>query len=64
MDAEVQLIQAIVTNLLRRGTGDERNPIRIIRQVWTTDGQFIAEYDPCPSNPSVTAEDAGKGWEP
>jgi hypothetical protein len=44
-DREVAMMQVIVTNILRRGDGKE-TPIRIIRQVWTMDGQLIAELDP------------------
>ena len=43
---DVQVMQCIVTNILRRGSGTDGSPIRIIRQVWTLDGELIAERDP------------------
>lgn len=47
-----KVIQVIETNLERRGTGkDESSPIRGIRQYWTTDGELLAEVDPCPTSP-------------
>ncbi len=44
----VTLLQVIVTNIERRGTGEKNSPIRIIREIWTTDGEKIGEYDPQP----------------
>lgn len=35
----------IVTDLLRRGDG-EGDPIRVVHQLWTEDGQLVAEWDP------------------
>lgn len=41
---EVCKMEVIVTNLTRRGNG-KNDPIRIIREIWTLDGEKIAEYD-------------------
>lgn len=46
--------EVVVTKLLRRGDGTENNPIRIITEVWTRDGQKIAEDDPCPRGQKET----------
>jgi hypothetical protein len=46
---EVSVIKRefILTSLLRRGEGkSEEDPIRVITQLWTTDGKLIGEYDP------------------
>ena len=32
----------------RRGTGKENDPIRLCPQLWSKDGLFVAEHDPCP----------------
>jgi hypothetical protein len=40
------LKDVIITRITRRGDGKD-NPIRVITEVWTTEGQKIAEYDPC-----------------
>lgn len=43
----VELIQVIRTTLTRRGEGkDESDPVRIITQYWSTDGELLAEVDP------------------
>lgn len=38
--------EVIITTKERRGTGDGKDPIRIITQVYTKGGELIAEYDP------------------
>jgi len=45
MDA-VRLIQVIETTLTRRGTGVAPDPVRVIRQYWSLDGELLAEVDP------------------
>lgn len=42
-----QVIQVIKTTLLRRGKGIEGDPIRVITQYWTLDGELLFEFDPC-----------------
>lgn len=42
---KAEVIQVIRTTLLRRGDGKE-DPIRIIEQFWSLDGQLLAENDP------------------
>ena len=44
-EKEVELIQVIRTNLLRRGEGTEKDPIREIEQFWSLDGKLLAEND-------------------
>ena len=45
--ATCKVIQVIVTTLLRRGSGkSEEDPIRIITQYWSLDGELLAEIDP------------------
>lgn len=41
-----KLIQVICTTLTRYGDGSELNPIRIITQYWSIDGELLAEVDP------------------
>lgn len=41
-----QVISVIRTELERRGQGVESDPIRIITQYWTLDGELLAEVDP------------------
>lgn len=49
----VEQRQVIITTILRRGiTPKEQSDgkiCRVITQVWTLDGNLIAEYDPYPS---------------
>jgi len=43
-----RVLQVIATTLLRRGKGnDEDDPVRIITQYWTPEGELLAEVDPC-----------------
>jgi hypothetical protein len=44
---DVEVIQVVHTRLLRRGNGRD-DPIRIIEQYWTLDGELLAEKDPLP----------------
>lgn len=41
----VRVMQVIETTLLRRGKGVPDDPIRIITQYWSMDGQLIVEID-------------------
>ena len=43
----VCLEEVIITHLERRGEGVGDDPIRRILQIWTKDGDLIAEVDPC-----------------
>lgn len=43
----VSIEEVIITNILRRGNG-KTTPFRIITEVWSKDGNKIAESDPCP----------------
>lgn len=45
-----EVIQVIRTRLLRRGRGrtEADEPVRIIEQYWSLDGQLLAENDPWP----------------
>lgn len=47
-----RVIQVIETKLLRRGSGESNDdPIRIVTQYWTLEGELLAEVDPHqPSN--------------
>jgi hypothetical protein len=48
-----RVIQVIETTLTRRGSGkSEDDPIRVITQYWSLDGELLAEVDPRPKAPS------------
>ncbi len=48
---DVQCVEVIISKQLRRGSGkSNRSPIRAITQVFTKNGDLIAEHDPCPEN--------------
>lgn len=38
-------IEVIETTLLRRGAGVEGDPVRIIKQYWSLEGELLAEVD-------------------
>ena len=42
----VEQITVIKTTLLRRGEGIKEDPVRIITQYWSLDGELLAEVDP------------------
>lgn len=43
---DVQIKQVIITRLLRRGEGkDKSDPVRIVTQFWTMEGELICEFD-------------------
>lgn len=48
---QAKLIEVIETSILRRGTGNagDNDPIRVVTQYWTKDGQLLAEVDPTPA---------------
>jgi hypothetical protein len=41
-----KVVQLIHTSLLRRGAGVANDPVRIIDQWWTMDGELVVERDP------------------
>lgn len=41
------VINVIRTTLLRRGEGTQSEPLRVITQYWTMDGELLWEIDPC-----------------
>ena len=44
----VEIVTLIKTTLTRRGKGkDFKDPIRIITEYWTLDGEKVFEIDPC-----------------
>ncbi len=45
-DKSVRVAQVIITNNVVAGDGTKGNPIRLITQVWSMDGDLIAERDP------------------
>jgi hypothetical protein len=45
--------EVIITDLARRGKGVKHSPIRAIVQVYTKQGELIAEYDPSPETFTV-----------
>lgn len=52
-----KLIQVIECMEARRGDGkDERSPVRVVTQYFTTDGVLLAEVDPCAETIPVEAE--------
>lgn len=43
----VRVIQVVETTLTRRGSGkSDADPIRIVTQYWSLDGELLAEVDP------------------
>ncbi len=44
---DVTIEEVIITRLTRRGNGKD-TPIRIITEIWSKNGDKIAETDPCP----------------
>lgn len=45
----VQAQEVIICTKARRGKGVTLDPIRVITEVFTKDGQLIAEHDPSPN---------------
>lgn len=48
----VQVVEVVVTSLTVLGDGVS-DPLRRIVQVWSTEGDLIAEYDPVKEDESV-----------
>jgi len=44
-ETSVALIHVIRTELSKRGEGTEEDPIRLIVQYWSLDGELLAEVD-------------------
>ena len=42
---EVKLMKVIYCTTRRRGKGTELDPVRIVREIYSTDGKILAEYD-------------------
>jgi len=55
-DRDVEVIRVIRTNLLRRGEGVEKDPIRRIEQFWSLDGELLWEIDPYKKSKKKTPE--------
>lgn len=47
-ERDVFCCEVIITSKSRRGKGVEHDPVRSITEVYTKEGQKIAEYDPMP----------------
>jgi hypothetical protein len=48
MNPEIRCEEVIIINLTSRGSGVKHSPIRTIVQVYTKQGELIAENDPLP----------------
>ena len=46
-----QVILVIRTKLLVRGKGTKEDPVRVVEQYWSLDGEFLAENDPVKEKP-------------
>lgn len=42
----------VIESYDRRGIGRESDPIRMVRQFFTFEGELLFEFDPCLPNPS------------
>ena len=50
-------IVRLIETMEPRGIGTDSDPVRIIRQLWTLSGEFVAEVDPVnPDKDRVTFE--------
>lgn len=49
-NADVQVMQVIVTQIKSRGDGTDDNPHRVITQFWDMEGNLIADFDPTPKD--------------
>ncbi len=57
MSDAVRLLPVIETKLLRRGDGSsETDPVRIVTQYWSLDGELLAEHDPWRPSPGMPTE--------
>lgn len=59
MMRRAEVMQVIRTNLLVRGDG-KGDPLRVITQYWSLDGELLAEIDPTPGS-KQEAERSGLG---
>jgi hypothetical protein len=50
VEMPARLIQVIETDLTIRGNGKD-DPYRTVTQYWSTDGELLAEVDPCKPEP-------------
>lgn len=39
---------SVICTTLARGRNTDDDPVRIVKQYWSTDGEFLAENDPQP----------------
>lgn len=54
----MQVMQVIRTELLLRGRGISKSPIRRIVQFWSMEGELLAEVDPAPGSDDEVAKAA------
>lgn len=43
---KAELVTLIKTTLTRKGSGNLGDPVRVITQYWSIDGELVAEVDP------------------
>lgn len=48
----IKLMQVICAEITK-GKGTEENPVRIVIQYWSVDGELLAEVDPFQGNTDV-----------
>ena len=53
---EVEVIEVVRTRLQRRGQGVVGDPVRILTQYWSLEGELLAEIDPF-NEGTMTAEE-------
>lgn len=52
---EIEVKEVVISNIARRGKGVKGDPIRVVMQIFSKDGELIAENDPC--KPSLSKQD-------
>jgi sugar (pentulose or hexulose) kinase len=63
MEKEISCQEVIISNIARRGTGKSAlSPIRVVTQVFSKDGNLIAEYDPTPETFAICHMMGYAGW--
>lgn len=45
-EVSARVVPVILSDDLRRGDGTEENPVRVVIQAFTLDGELVAEFDP------------------
>lgn len=40
-------IEEVIITEIERGSGTDKDRIRIVRQIWDKEGKFLGELDPC-----------------